>query len=274
MFVAVGEVMIDIVCAELPSRGSRVHAGVSVGAGGSAVTAAICAAEAGAQACVVGRIGNDPAGDLVRATLTASGVEARLARDTDLPTGAVVALRGGSTSIVADRGANARFSPADVPDPLAGDAVLISGFALFQSGSADAARIALERFTGDWAAVDLGAPGLAADADLDYVAEHANVLLATAEEAKAVTGAAPDEAVRALAPRFSIVCVKLGEEGAVAAQGDQVHRHQATPVVRRSLFGAGDAFAAAFLVSLARGDSVAQALEAACAAGARAAQAD
>jgi len=205
--------------------------------------------------------------------LTASGVEAQLARDTDLPTGAVVALRGESTSIVADRGANARFSPADVPDPLEGDAVLISGFALFQSGSGDAARGALERFTGDWAAVDLAAPGLAAGADLDQVAEHANVLFATAEEAKSVTGAAPDEAARALASRFSIVCVKLGDEGAVVAQGDRLHRHDATPVVRTSPFGSGDAFAAAFLVSLARGDSVARALEAACDAGARAAQA-
>ena len=81
--------MIDIVCAETPTRGSRVHAGVSVGAGGSAVNAAKCAAAAGAEACVVGRIGNDPAGDLVRATLAGSGIEAHLARDPDLRTGVV-----------------------------------------------------------------------------------------------------------------------------------------------------------------------------------------
>ncbi len=266
--------MIDIVCAETPARGSRVHAGVSVGAGGSAVNAAKCAAAAGAEACVVGRIGNDPAGDLVRATLAASGIEAQLARDPDLPTGAVVALRGDeSLSIIADRGANARLSVADVPDPLAGDAVLVSGFALLQSGSADAARAALERFVGAWAAIDLATPSLAAGADLDYLAKDANVLFATAEEAKAVTGAAPDEAARALASRFSIVCVKLGEEGALAVHGDRVERHDATPVVRRSPFGAGDAFAVAFLVSLARDDSLAQALKLACEAGARTAKA-
>ncbi len=266
--------MIDIVCAETPAPGSRVHAGVSVGAGGSAVNAAKCAAAAGAEACVVGRIGNDPAGDLVRATLAAGGIEAKLSRDPDLPTGAVVALRGDeSVSIIADRGANARLSPADVPDTLEGDAVLISGFALFQSGSADAARAALERFAGAWAAIDLAAPRLAAGADLDRLAKSANVLFATAEEAKAVTRAAPDEAARALASRFSIVCVKLGEEGALAVHGDRVERHDATPVVRRSPFGAGDAFAAAFLVSLARDDSLAQALKLACEAGARTAQA-
>ncbi len=266
--------MIDIVCAETPAPGSRVHAGVSVGAGGSAVNAAKCAAAAGAEACVVGRIGNDPAGDLVHATLATNGIEAQLARDPDLPTGAVVALRGDeSVSIIADRGANARLSLEDIPNPLEGGAVLVSGFALFQSGSADAARAALERFTGNWTAVDLATPGLAAGADLDYLAKDANVLFATAEEAKAVTGAAGDEAARILASRFSIVCVKLGEEGALAVHGDQVERHDAAPVVRRSPFGAGDAFAAAFLVSLARDDPVAQALKFACEAGARTAQA-
>jgi sugar/nucleoside kinase (ribokinase family) len=151
--------------------------------------------------------------------------------------------------------------------------VLISGFALFQSGSADAARAALERFAGAWAAIDLASPRLAAGADLDRLEKSANVLFATAEEAKAVTGADPDEAARALASRFSIVCVKLGEEGALAGHGDRVERHDATPVVRRSPFGAGDAFAAAFLVSLARDDSLAQALKLACEAGARTAQA-
>jgi sugar/nucleoside kinase (ribokinase family) len=272
-FVAVGDVMIDIVCSETPPRGSRVHAGVSMRAGGSAVNAANYAAAAGADACVVGRIGNDPAGDLMRTTLAAKGIEAQLAQDPDLPTGAVVALRGDeSVSVIADRGANARLSLADVPDPLEGDAVLVSGFALFQSGSAQAARAALERFAGAWAAVDLATPGLAAAADLDDLARDANVLFATADEAKAVTGAAADEAARALASRFAIVCVKLGEAGALVAQGDRVERYEATPVVRGSPFGAGDAFAAAFLVSLARGDGLGQTLEVACAAGAQAAQ--
>jgi sugar/nucleoside kinase (ribokinase family) len=41
--------------------------------------------------------------------------------------------------------------------------------------------------------------------------------------------------------------------------------------VRRSRFGAGDAFAAALLVSLGDGQSIDQALDPACATGARAA---
>ncbi len=264
--------MVDVVCAELPAAGARVHADVVVRAGGSAVNAAMCAVALGASASVVGRVGADPAGELVRATLLENRVEAQLASDEDVPTGAAVALGvGEAAAIVAARGANARLSDADVPDPLVGDALLVSGFALFQEGSADAARAGLRRFAGKWAAIDLASPRLAASTDLGTLAADANVVFATDTEAKSVTGAEPEEAVRDLAEHFAVACVKLGESGAVAAQGNRVERAAAAPVFARSPFGAGDAFAAAFLVALGRGDSLLAALEDACAAGARSA---
>jgi sugar/nucleoside kinase (ribokinase family) len=181
-------------------------------------------------------------------------------------------LEDGSVSVVADRGANARLSPADVPEPLEADALLVSGFALFQRGSADAARSALERFSGDCAGVDLGSPKLAASADIDAGIRGTHVVFATAEEARAVTGAEPEEAARALASSFPVVCIKLGEDGALVAQGDRTARHATKPVVRRSPFGAGDAFAASFLLAFAAGESAVDALERACEAGARAAE--
>jgi sugar/nucleoside kinase (ribokinase family) len=265
--------MVDVVCAERPPPGKRVQADVFLRAGGSAVNAAMCAATWGAAASVVGRVGADPAGDLVLPALAASGVDAYVARDPELRTGsAVVMLEDGSVSVVADRGANARLSPADVSEPLEADALLVSGFALFQPGSTDAARSALDRFAGDCAGVDLGSPRLAASADLDAGIGGVRVVFATAEEARAVTGSEPEEAARALASRFEVVCVKLGADGALVAEGDRTARRAVKPVVRRSPFGAGDAFAASFLLALAGGDSAVDALERACEAGARAAQ--
>ncbi len=276
-FVAVGDVMVDVMTGQLPRPGSRAHAPVHIGAGGSAANAAVWAAALGASAVVVGRVGSDPAGELVASALAGRGIEALLARDPELPTGAAVAAGGGvSAGVVASPGAGARLHPGDVPDPLAGDALLVSGFSLFQSTSAAGARAALARFSGSWAAVDLASPGLAAAAagKLDETAAGANVLLATADEARAVTGAEPEEAARALATRYTVVCVKLGDQGAVACQGTQLVRAAAEPVVRRSRFGAGDAFAAAFLVALAGGDPLERALGLACETGARAAASD
>jgi ribokinase len=250
--VTVGDVMVDVVSDQLPAAGERKHGTVRLRAGGSAVNAALAAAQLGAATQVVGRIGRDAAGDLVLSTLAGHGVDARLARDDELPTGTAVALQD---AIVAHRGANARLAPDDLPSPLRGDALLVSGFALFQNGSREAARTALERFDGPWTAVDLASPRLAS---LDF---DARVVFATEEEARALRG---------FEQLFEIVCVKN-------AAGARVHTADATidaassQVSETNPFGGGDAFAAAFLVSLADGAALDVALEHACAAGAAAA---
>ncbi len=270
-FVAVGDVLVDVLSAEAPRREERIHAPVTIRAGGSAANAGVWAAALGASATVVGRVGSDSAGELVAQVLAGRGIEANLARDSDVPTGVAVAL-GASTSI-ASPGASARLAPDDVPDPLDGDALLVSGFSLLQPSSAPGARAALERFAGRWAAVDLASPSLAAAAasHLEEMSAGANVVLATADEARAVTGFEPEEAARALGARFAVACVKLGEDGAVGAQGNQIEQAGSEPVVRRSAFGAGDAFAAALLVALAAGESLDRALRLACETGARSA---
>lgn len=216
--VTVGDVMLDVVADRLPVAEERAHGTVKLGAGGSAVNAAIAARELGADAQVVGRVGGDPAGDLIVASLEGYGIDARLARDHELRTGTAIALQA---AVVADRGANVRLSAEDLPSPLRGDALLVSGFALFQEGSRDAALAALEGFDGEWTAVDLASPSLAR-ADFD-----ARVVFATRAEAKAVPR---------LESRFELVCVK-DDYG----------------VERTAPFGAGDAYAAAFLVALAEG---------------------
>jgi len=216
--VTVGDVMVDVVADRLPRPAERAHGTVRLRAGGSAVNAALVARSLGAEAQVVGRVGRDPAAELILGTLEGEGIEASLVRD-QLSTGTAVAL---GTAVVADRGANARLSPDDLPVPLRGDALLVSGFALFQDGSREAAQAALERFEGEWTAVDLASARLAR---LDF---EARVVFATEAEAAAVRG---------LEDRYEIVCLK-DDYG----------------VERTSPFGAGDAFAAAFLVALASGD--------------------
>ena len=234
--VTVGDVMVDVVSERLPAAGERAHGSVELRAGGSAVNAALAARALGADVQIVGRVGRDAAGDLVVSALQEQGIDTRLARDDELPTGTAVALHD---SVVANRGANARLSPHDLPSPLAGDALLVSGFALFQDGSREAAHAALELFEGEWTAVDLASPRLAS---LDF---QARVVFATEAELEAVPG---------VESAFELVCLK-DDYG----------------VARTSPFGAGDAFAAAYLVALASGADVGEAHRRARDAAARAA---
>jgi sugar/nucleoside kinase (ribokinase family) len=94
--------------------------------------------------------------------------------------------------------------------------------------------------------------------------ENADVLLANADEARALTGLEADEAALALARRYRVACVKLGRAGALAANGRDIVLAKVQPVDRTDTLGAGDAFAGGFLLSLSLGVDIALALRAGC----------
>jgi sugar/nucleoside kinase (ribokinase family) len=262
--IAVGDVMLD---GSLPApvEGERVHGPIELRAGGSAVGAALAAARLGARAAVVGRIGDDAAGRVIADELAAAGVQALLARDPDAATGCAFVV--GGTSVVANPGASARLTPDDVPTTLAAGAVLVSGYSLLQPGPTDAAQAALARAETESLAVDAASSRLVARFGVEQFFEataRASVLLANADEARALTGLEPEQAALELARSYRIACVKLGRDGAVAASGADLARFEVEPIDASDTFGAGDAFAGGFLVSLARGDGVADALRTGC----------
>ena len=265
-FIAVGDVMVDVA---VTGRGHDARARLAEG--GSAANAAAWAAALGARAAVAGRIGFDAAGRLLTAGLAARGVEALLALDDELPTGTVLELEG---ELRVDRGANRAFAPADVPDPLAAGAVLVSGYALLQEGSRAGARAALGRAQAPWLALDAASPGLVRATGPERfheLATGASVLLANEAEARELTGRQPEEAARELGERYRLACVKRGAQGALAVLDGELLTAPSPHVDRATPLGAGDAFAAGLLVGLARGSNPPEALELACRCGALAA---
>ncbi len=242
-----------------------MHGRIELRAGGSAANAAHAAVRLKARAAVIGRVGADAAGRLVADSLAADGVEALLTFDADAPTGCVVVV--GGTSIVADPGASARLAPDDLPATLDAGAVLVSGYTLLQLGPEPAARAAVERARTSWLAVDVGTARLVAAFGVDRFLEATSavrVLLANADEARALTGLEAEDAAVALARHYDVVCVKLGSAGALAARGEDVVRAPVQPIERDDSLGAGDAFAGGFLVALARGADLPFALRAGC----------
>lgn len=271
-FLAVGDVMLDVIAAA--GTDGAVHSAVRVRGGGSALNAAVWAASEGAHAAVVGRIGSDPAGGMVRTMLAEAGVDSLLASDRDAPTGTVVYTGNG---VVADRGATARLTPRDLPRRLEARAVLVSGYALLHEDTRPAALAALAKARADWIAVDVASASLVERVGPERVFElaaRADVLLANEDEARALTGAGPAEAVVALGRRFRVACVKRGPHGALARSGERTLSAPAPHVLDETVAGAGDAFAAGLLVALARGDDVASALALATRLGTAAAAAD
>jgi sugar/nucleoside kinase (ribokinase family) len=249
-FVAVGDVMLDVSVA-----GKGHDASIDVTAGGSAVNAAVWAAASGAEATVVGRVGDDLAGRAVRAELEERSVRAELSADPEAPTGTFLVVDG---EIRADRGANARFEPAHLPAELRANVVLLSGYVPSETVAA-----AADRAVATWIAL---APGF-----LDSSPDGVDAVLVNEMEARRLTGREPEAAARVLGTSFRLACVTRGAAGAVAVLDGRLETRAAEPVDAARPVGAGDAFAACLLVALARGDDLGGALASACRVGATAA---
>jgi ribokinase len=224
-FVAVGELLVDVV-----ADGSGHDAHIRLNPAGSAFNAAIAAAAAGADATVVGTVGDDPAGRMILAELAARGVAAEVAV-ADGATGTFLLADGG---IRVDRGV---AHDLVLPDEIEADAVLVSGYV-------PAAAEALARANAAWVALDA--------ARLTELPPGGNAVFASG----------PQHDVHRLAEGRHLAVVTLGARGAVAVMGDRVERVEPERTAPDAP-GAGDTFAGTLLVALARGDDLAEALSAA-----------
>jgi sugar/nucleoside kinase (ribokinase family) len=271
--ICVGDVMLDVrVDAGELSRGGDVHGRVALQPGGTSANAAVWAAASGARTRVHGRVGADLVGRLLRTELEARGVEAALVDDPDTPSGTMlVVFEAGERSMVADRGANARLAPSDLPSDLEGSAVLVSGYLLLQGGTREAGIEAIRRSRAQWIGVEAASWPLVeavGPEGFDELATGANVVLANEREAGSLTRLGPVAAARALGERYRAACVKRGAAGAVMVLDGKVYEAVPEAVVERDPTGAGDAFDGVLLASLARGIEPEEALREACRVGA------
>jgi sugar/nucleoside kinase (ribokinase family) len=283
--VVVGDLMVDVVAAAAGplAHASDTEARVRWTGGGAAANVAAWLAAGGVPVALVARAGADVAGRGAVADLAAAGVDARVVLDDERATGTCVVVIGadGERTMLPDRGANLALAPDDLPAELfrRGGHLHLSGYVLLHDGPRAAGLCALDHAQEAGMTISIdpasAAPLRACGVDrvLDWIA-GANTLLPNRDEARVLTGEDdPEAAARALAARAdaSEVVVTLGAEGALWTDGRQVVRVDAPRVEAVvDTTGAGDAFAAGWLVARRRGADPRAALTAACALGARA----
>lgn len=294
--VVLGDVMVDVVCRlDGPiALGSDAPARIEFGYGGSAANVSAWAAVArgaGAPPVLAGRLGADERGRAAEAELRAVGVETRLAVDPELATGTCVVLVGpdGERSMVPDPGANDRLAEGDLPDDVLAEGahLHLTGYSLVRDGSRPAARLAIARARerGMSVSVDPSSAALLSPAFMDEL-DAVGLLLPNAEEAAALSGEGDAErAAQLLAARVPEVVVTLGAGGALWTDGQEICRvaEADVPAVVRGgeegaaaaaaggaggatldTTGAGDAFAAGFLMARLSGAGSDEALREGC----------
>ena len=265
--VALGDLALDVSTAlrEPLEPGSDAAAAVRFRQGGSAANTARMAARLGARAAFVGAVGRDSWGSALVRSLREAGVTVHAPR-VAAPTARIVVLvsPGGERSFATERGAADGLLPAHLrPAWFRHDGLHLPAYSLFSAPLRDAAFAAakMARGTGAAVSVDLASrrPLLARgrrEAQRDLLALAPDLLIANDDEATALRGGRPREALLELAP---VVVLKQGPAGCLVlvrrqrdalSLGDALSLAVATrPLDAPDTTGAGDAFDAGFLLS-------------------------
>jgi ribokinase len=264
--VVVGSLNVDLVvrAERFPAPGATVTGeGFAVVPGGKGANQACAAARLGGDVRMVGCVGADAHGTLVRRSLAEAGADVahvRAVRGT--PTGvALITVDGaGENTIVVVPGANARLTP-DALDEVAAAfdraAVVLLQLEVPLPTVQEAARRA--RAAGARVVLDPAPARPLPDALLalvDYLTPNQTELAALAAGAAVRDAGEATAAARELLGRGARnVVVKRGEEGALLVGADGACAWPAPRVRAVDATAAGDAWNGAFAFGLARGDS-------------------
>jgi sugar/nucleoside kinase (ribokinase family) len=243
--------------------------GASLTVGGSGAIFACGAARLGLRVAFVGMLGRDAFGRFMEEALRERGVDVShvVWRD-DVATGVSVVLSAPEDrGIYTASGTIAMLDAASVDNALLGDArhVHVSSYFLQHALRPDLASL-LDHARAGGATTSLDPnwdPSERWDDGLLEVLGQLDVFLPNGAEAMRIARLDDvPEAARTLAERAGLVVAKLGEEGSLAAHGDDVTLADAVPVVDVvDTTGAGDAFDAGFVRAILEGWPLERALE-------------
>ncbi|AWB90847.1 sugar kinase [Aeromicrobium chenweiae] len=260
-------------------------ASLCLGIGGAESNVAIALSRLGVDATWIGKVGDDPFGDLVLREIRAEGVRTVGVRDADAPTALMFKERRtqAETRIEYYRAglAGSRLSVADVDDDLIRGAAVLHLTGISPALSDDMREvtdhaIAVAKDAGVTISFDLNYRGklwTTEDAAEAYrrIIPDTDIVFGGDEEAAIALGA--DGTPLALAHGLvemgaGEAVVKLGSLGAVAVVDGQEHERAAIPIQALDTVGAGDAFVAGYLADYLLGEPVATRLTTAVTVGA------
>jgi len=233
--------------------------------GGSAANTIVGVASFGGRAHYVGKVRDDQLGEVFSHDLRAVGVGySTPAATSGPPTGRclIVVTPDAQRTLTTYLGASSHLGPADVDrDLVAGAGILYLEGYLFDPPEAQRAFRAaagIAHAAGRKVALTLSDP-FCVDrhraAFLELVEHHVDILFANEAEIRSLY-AAPDfdAALQQVRRHCAVAALTRSERGSVVVAGDEVHVIDAHPVEAVvDTTGAGDLYAAGFMVGLSRG---------------------
>lgn len=263
--VVVGSVNLDVVAelSHFPTPGETlVAARVRRNIGGKGANQAVALCVAGAEVALVGRVGEDPAADLLLDGLRGQGVDTRhLRRVRGIESGtAYISVAGGENTIVLDSGANHRWGRLgdEEAEVVRSTAVVVCQQEVPEQVNVWAAEHTRGRFVLNAAPAHPVADDLLARCDPLVVNEHelgvlAGVAVSTPRDALAAHRVLLGRGARSLV-------TTLGSQGAVWTSPAQSGHQPATSTGVVDTTGAGDVFVGQLAVTLTADPDLARAV--------------
>jgi sugar/nucleoside kinase (ribokinase family) len=245
-------------------RATAIYAAMGPGiqiSGGSAANTATGVASLGGRAAFIGKVRDDELGAIFAHDLRATGVRYTTPAATSGPETArclVLVTPDAQRSMSTHLGIAGELSSGDVDEGLVGQALItfVEGYlvGLPTAGAALTAAVKAAQRAGRRVALTLSDPMWVAarHAAFSALVADVDILLANEHEACELSGEG-DAALAALARTCPIVAVTRSEHGALVTDGKETVAVPAEPVAAVvDTTGAGDLFAAGFLLGLAR----------------------
>ncbi len=230
-------------------------------AGDSAANTMSGLARLGAKSGFLTMMGNDEMGQFFTNEMTRTGVE-MLALKSDTPTGRVIAMvtPDGERTFATCLGASIELSPDDIKPELFDnwDIFYIEGYLV---ANPDMLRKAIStaKDKGLKIAIDLASYNVVEESRdflLELVNNYVDIVFANEQEALALTGMEPENALHYIAERCEIAVVKIGAKGAYIQRGNEIVTIPPLKADVVDTTGAGDMWAAGFLAGLVKGENL------------------
>jgi len=229
--------------------------------GGSAANTITGASKLGVNSGFIGKINNDDVGLNYQHDLQYYGVESHLLKGDQASGQSLVFISpDGERTFATYLGAAANLLPEDIHPKLFRNSnfFYLEGY-LVQNHDLFLKAVKMAKKEGLKVALDLASYNVVEE-NLDFlsqiIASFVDVVFANEEEAKALTGFQPEEALESIARQVDIAVVKIGARGAMAIRGEERVLVPAVTARCVDTTGAGDLFAAGFIYGMSNGRSL------------------
>ncbi len=254
----------QLVTAEEAEAINKTLPSSDMAAGGSAANTISGLAKLGAEAAFLGVVGDDFLGRFFEKEMIGTGVIPMLVKSTTSPSGRVQAIVSSDSerTFATYLGASLELSKEHVtPEKFEGwDMLYVEGYLVSNPTMLNHALKTADDKGMD-IAIDLASYNVVSDNReylLDIIRNRADIVFANEEEARALTGKDPEEALGFIAGMCDIAVVKTGKKGSLAKHGDLTVRIAPVEANVIDTTGAGDMFAAGFLWGLINGMALQQ----------------